>query len=162
MPYRYLLFLALLLSSLLIASSDRNPICFVEYTDLRNTTFNGTAKALTESYSDGAKVVIEVEKIIFDPTKALRVRSNLIEGYLSSPICASSVLIGKQQMWTGSYKFDGIKLKFVVQVVRHSGTFLLLKCFIVKKTLICLLFEKFFLFKATIHFIIFHSSTKIR
>lgn len=115
----YFLLLALLLLPLLNASSDRNPRCFVEYADPRNTTFNGTAEFLTESYSDGVKVVIKVERILSDPTKALRLRSSPIEGYLSSPYCVSSVLIGKPQIWLGSHKFDGVKLKFIVQVVRH-------------------------------------------
>ncbi|CDI96886.1 agrin [Echinococcus multilocularis] len=113
------LLLALLLLPLLNASSDRNPRCFVEYADPRNTTFNGTAEFLTESYSDGVKVVIKVEGILSDPTKALRLRSSPIEGYLSSANCVSSVLIGKPQIWLGSHKFDGVKLKFIVQVVRH-------------------------------------------
>ncbi|VDM33973.1 unnamed protein product, partial [Hydatigera taeniaeformis] len=117
---RYPLILALILSPLPTASSDSSPICFADYTGLRNTTFSGTAEVLTESYSDGVKVVIKVERILSDPTQALRLHANRIEGYLPSPLCVSAVLIGKQQMWAGSQILDGIAPKFIVQIVRHS------------------------------------------
>ena len=102
-------------------SSDTTAQCFIDRVDPRATTFEGIAKVLTESESDGVRIIINVEKIISDSVKALQPQSHLLEAYLTSHICLSSVNIGSRQTWSGTYRLFGNKLKFVTQIVRKPG-----------------------------------------
>ena len=118
----------LLLIFLSNASSDRNAQCFTSANDPRATIFEGVAKVLTESASDGIRIIIDVGRIVSDSVKALEPRSHLLEAYLTSPLCLSSVSIGSQQTWSGTYRLFGNKLRFLVQIVRKSSESVFYRC----------------------------------
>ncbi|KAM7542757.1 hypothetical protein Aperf_G00000000272 [Anoplocephala perfoliata] len=121
------LLLFLSFSPFINSYSESGAGCFVEYADPKDTTFNGAAKILTETFAEGVKAVIGIDRIISDPIKALGYHPSHIEAYLSDPTCLSSIIIGKQQTWTGNYILDRNKLKFVVRTVLQPENAILFK-----------------------------------
>lgn len=116
---RDLLIFLIFLCPLFTSSPTLDEECTVSRTRERTTTFDGAIQLLTEELT-GTRVVIQIDRIINDPSGLLQFAKGRIVASLPSSKCISQVRTGVSATWVGGHQWMNNKLIYVVRRLQQG------------------------------------------